>query len=89
LLNSNKVVAAIQQDYSTALAHSKVQQPMRASLEQALTELDDLPNEADAQALLSKRGATKQEHGIPAQVLDKVQERTGISPQEINQLMNQ
>jgi hypothetical protein len=90
LLNSKSTLNALNQDYSAIVAHNEIEAARRAEIQAALEDNADVPSEEDAQALISNRGrSAKASNPIPQTVLNNVQRTTGISPDEINELMNQ
>jgi hypothetical protein len=91
LLNSKKTLEGLNQDFSTVAAYQQSESTRQQMIQDALSDERDLPSEADAKALLTQSGKSNNRAGtgIPEKVLTNVQQTTGISPEEINELMNQ
>lgn len=91
LLNSKKVLDDLNQDFSSTTVYQQSEQARKNAIENALEEGRTLPSKADAKDLMAQSGLSRNRtnSGIPKKVLKNVQQTTGISPEEINELMNQ
>jgi len=90
LLNTQSIVDGLDTDFPTLLAYQQAELNLDQVSEQALSTDLDVPSESDAKALLSKSNRSKNNSSskVPERVLNNVQNTTGISPEEINELMN-
>ncbi|MEM7360912.1 MAG: hypothetical protein AAF431_17610 [Pseudomonadota bacterium] len=89
VLSTKSTQESLPQDYSAVEAHSAIEAARRADIEAALEMDQDVPTEEDAQALISNRSRnTSARNPIPQTVLDNVQRTTGITAEEINELLN-
>lgn len=90
LLNSKSTLDSLNQDFSNVAAYQQQELARRQAIEEATAQNSETPTEADANALMAERKTKAQTvTGIPQKVLTNVQTTTGISPEEINKLMNQ
>ena len=90
LLNSKATLDALDQDFSNVAVYQQAELARQQALQEALESDAQVPTEAEAAKLLSQRGrsSSKLVAGIPEKVLNNVQQTTGISPEEINEIMN-
>ena len=81
---------SLNQDFTSLVAYQQAQLARNSEIQSALESDVEVPSEEDAQELISKgsRSRVKADSGIPESVLTNVQQSTGISPEEINELMN-
>ena len=82
-LNSQSILGGLSQHNSATVAYNTEQAARRAVLGA------DVPTEEEVQALIAnQRQSTISGNAIPQRVLNNVQKTTGISPDEIKELMN-
>lgn len=90
LLNSKSTLEALNQNYSAVSVYGEAEADRRVKIQAALESELKLASEEDAQALVSAKTRSRQStQSIPEAVLNNVQKTTGISADEINELMNQ
>lgn len=91
LLNSKSTLDSLNQDFSNIEMYKQQELARKEAFEEAASYSSEAPTEADARAVMEQRNVTTNQpvKGIPQKVLSNVQQTTGISPEEINALMNQ
>lgn len=91
LLEGQAILNNLDNDFAELAAFQQAEQERSDYFESLLQDSEDVPTEEDASALIAQhRGTQPQEvKGIPKKVLNNVQHTTGISPDEINDLLNQ
>ncbi|MFQ3246122.1 MAG: hypothetical protein ACI9SP_002773 [Arenicella sp.] len=89
--NSGQILESLNQDFASIAAQHKEQLEHSHSLESEATDPESIPNEEQVRQLLTRRGVQTRssEQRIPKAVLTNIENTTGISSDEINQLMNQ
>ena len=91
LLNSKKVLDGLNQEFSVLAAYQQSQLAQKqAALDAVDTETDaPTPEQVDAlMAQQTQRAPSAVANPIPQEVLNNIQQSTGISPDQINELMN-
>jgi len=89
LLKTQTRLNSLKQDFSVIAANQGQEALALESFNGAAQEGGELPTKEDADALVAQynRGATQRQTGVPQSVLSNIQNSTGISPEEINQLL--
>lgn len=89
VLSSQSALSSLNQNYADLAVYSEMESAHRASIEESIETDSDVPNEESIQELLSSKSRRiTTDSVIPSAVLDNIQKTTGISPEEINELMN-
>ena len=90
LLNSKSALDGMNQDFSSKAAYQQSALARHDAIENALETDREMPSEAEVNELITQLSKPRSgsNHGIPEKVLNNVQQSTGISPEEINELMN-
>jgi hypothetical protein len=88
-LNTKLTLATLNRGGSVGV-YKQVEAARRAHIQAASNTNIEVPSEGDAKALVLNRGRTSNKVAgtIPQTVLDNIQQTTGISPDEISELMN-
>jgi hypothetical protein len=77
------------QEFTGIAIYERAGAARQNEIEAALERDIDVPTEVDIEALISARESSQSQAAISPAVLDNIQKTTGISPEEINNLMNQ
>lgn len=91
LQNTKLTVSNLKQDFTTQANYQSAQLSRQDSIESLAYNVEDVPTDEQASLLVAERDltVTQNRQRVPDSVLINVQNTTGISPQEINQLLNQ
>jgi hypothetical protein len=88
--NSEKILGESNQNYSSTIAYQQAGSARARAIQDALNSDREAPSEKDVSSMVEQRKNSPNiaTTGIPTKVLNNVQQSTGISPEEINELMN-
>jgi len=90
LLDAKRNTNSLNQDLISIAAYEQDQRAQQQAADNAIAQTDEPPTQEEVNALLAKRGQTNQtgRSVVPVEVLNNVQRTTGISADEVNELLN-
>jgi len=90
LQDAKRNADSLNQNLAAVTAHEQDIATQQQAAENAVSQTDKAPTQEQVNALLAKRGQTNQagRSTVPVVVLENVQKTTGISADEVNELLN-